>query len=193
MRVYGLENVPPEGAFVLLCNHQSYLDPVFCGISLRQRPYYVARDSLFRNPLFGWLLRSVRVIPIRRGSADLSAIRKVIEKLRAGRPVCLFPEATRTSDGRIADLKPGVSLLSRRTESPVVPVLIDGAFECWPRNKRIFSPGKITICFGEKIPPQEVKRLGDEDFAALLTSTLRKMQSECRIEQGKEPYDYTDD
>jgi 1-acyl-sn-glycerol-3-phosphate acyltransferase len=190
MRVYGRQNVPLEGPFVLLCNHQSYLDPVFCGISLKRRLYYLARDSLFKNPIFGRLLLSVRVIPIRRGSADLSAIKKVIEKLKASQPVCLFPEATRTSNGRISALKPGVGLLSRRSESPVIPAVIDGAFECWPRNKKIFSPGRIVLYFGEPIPSQEVKQLGDEGFAVLLTDTLRKMQTECRVKQGKEPYDY---
>jgi 1-acyl-sn-glycerol-3-phosphate acyltransferase len=193
MRVYGRRNIPLEGPFVLLCNHQSYLDPVFCGISIKPRLYYLARDSLFKNPIFGRLLLSIRVVPIRRGSADLSAIKKVIEKLKAGQPVCLFPEATRTSDGGISALKPGVGLLSRRSDSPVIPAVIDGAFECWPRNKKIFSPGRIVLCFGEPIPSQEVKQLGDEGFAVLLTDTLRKMQTECRVKQGKEPYDYTGD
>lgn len=192
MRVYGLENIPHEGPFVLLCNHQSYLDPVFCGISLKRRLYYLARDSLYKNTFFSWLLLSVRTIPIRRGSADLSAIRKAIEKLKAGQPVCLFPEATRTSDGKISALKPGVSLVSRRSKSPVIPTVVDGAFECWPRDKKIFTPGKIFICFGSLISAQEIKRLGDEGFASLLTDTLRKMQNDCRIKQGKEPYDYTD-
>jgi 1-acyl-sn-glycerol-3-phosphate acyltransferase len=191
MQVSGLENVPLEEPFVLLCNHQSYLDPVFCGISLKRRLYYVARDSLFKNPIFGRLLLSVRVIPIQRGSADLSAIRKVIEKLKTGQPVCLFPEATRTSDGKISALKPGVGLLSRRSQSPVIPAVVEGAFECWPRNKKIFSPGRIILCYGRPISAQEVKQLGDEGFAALLTDTLRKMQNECRVKQGKEPFDYT--
>ena len=193
VRVHGLENIPREGPFVLLCNHQSYLDPVFCGITAKRRFYYVARDSLFRNPIFGRLLVSIKVIPIRRGSADLSAIKKVIEKLKVGYPVCLFPEATRTSDGKISALKPGVGLLSRRSKSPVVPAVIDGAFECWPRNRKIFSPGRITICYNEPISPQRVKQLGDEEFAALLTDTLRKMQNDCRKNLGKEPYDYTAD
>jgi len=193
MQVHGLENIPLEGPFVLLCNHQSYLDPVFCGISLKRRLYYLARENLFKNPIFGRLLLSIRVIPIRRGSADLPAIRKTIEKLKVGQPVCLFPEATRTSNGKIAALKPGVSLLSRRTESPVIPAVVDGAFECWPRDRKIFSPGRIIVCFGSPIPPQEVKQLGDEGFSALLTDTLRKMQNECRVKQGKKPYNYTGD
>jgi len=190
MHVYGKENIPAQGAFILVSNHQSYLDPIFCGIPLKRHLYFLARDSLFTNRFFGGLISSVNTIPVKRGEADLTAMRKVIGKLKEGRVFCLFPEGTRTSDGKIAPFKSGVGLLCRRGDAAVLPAVIDGAFECWPRHKKIFSPGSISVCYGKVITTEQVKNMGDRKLAEVLTDTLRRMQNECRIKQGKKPYDY---
>jgi 1-acyl-sn-glycerol-3-phosphate acyltransferase len=190
IHVYGSENIPDEGGFVLVSNHQSYLDPVFCGIPLKRPLYFLARDSLWKNRFFGWLISSVNTIPVKQGKADLPAMRKVIGKLKEGRGVCLFQEGTRSSDGKIMTFKPGFGLLCRRGEAAVVPVLIDGAFECWPRRKKIFSPGRIEVYYGKVIPAEQVKNMNDRELAKLLTNTLRRMQKDCRIKHGKEPYNY---
>jgi len=190
LHIYGRENVPAKGAFVLVSNHQSYLDPVFCGIPLKRDLYFLARDSLFANRFFGRLISSVNTIPVRQDEADLSAMRKVIGKLKQGNGLCLFPEGTRTSDGKIAPFKPGFGLLCRRGEAAVVPVVIDGAFECWPRHKKIFSSGSIVVCYGKAIPAEQVKNTGNMEFAKVLTNMLRQMQNDCRIKHGKKPYNY---
>jgi 1-acyl-sn-glycerol-3-phosphate acyltransferase len=191
MAFYGKENIPEEGAFLLVGNHQSFLDPVFCGIPLKRPLYFLARDTLFKNWFFGWLISSVNTIPVRRGEADLSAMKKIIGKLKEGNGVCIFPEATRSSDGKIAPFKPGFGLLCRRGEAAVVPVVIDGAFECWPRHKKIFSPGgRIVVCYGKCITAEQVKKMSDKELAENLTDTLREMQTKSRIKQGKEPYNY---
>lgn len=177
---------------LLVGNHQSYLDSVFCGIYLKRHLYFFARDTLFKNKFFGWLISSVNTIPVRQGEADLSAMKKVIGKLKEGSGVCIFPEGTRTSDGKITAFKPGFGLLCRRGNAVVVPVVVDGAFECWPRHKKIFSPGgRIVICYGECITAEEVKNMGDRELAENLTDTLRRMQNDCRVRDGKEPYSYS--
>jgi len=190
IHIYGRENVPDKGAVVLVSNHQSYLDPVFCGIYLKRPLYFLARSSLWKNRFFGRLISSVNTIPVNQGQADLSAMRKVIDKLKKGWGVCLFPEGTRSIDGKITPFKPGFGLLCRRGGAAVVPVLIDGAFECWPRHKKIFSPGSIEVCYGKAIPAEQVKNMNDRELAELLTDTLRRMQTESRIQHGKEPYSY---
>jgi len=189
-RLYGMENIPEKGAFVLASNHQSFLDPVFCGCAVRRLLFYMARDSLFENLFFGPLLRSVNTIPVKRGKADIAAMKMIIKKLREGKGVCLFPEGTRTSDGRIADFKPGFGLLCRRGQAAIVPVLIDGAFECWPRHKKIFSPGAVSVWYGKAIIAEQVMNMDDRELSQVLTETLRQMQNECRIRNGKEPYEY---
>jgi 1-acyl-sn-glycerol-3-phosphate acyltransferase len=191
MRFEGLENVPSDGPFILAVNHQSFLDPLFAGIALKGQLCFMARDTLFKSPVFGPLLSSVKAIPVRRGQADIASIKTIIAKLKQGESVCLFPEATRTTDGKIAPFKGGLGLLSRRSGAPVVPVLIDGAFESWPRHKKLFSPGaKITVSYSPPIPAEKIKNMEDDAFAKLLTDTLRDMQSQIRINAGKQPFTY---
>lgn len=190
VRSYGRENVPDKGAFILVSNHQSYLDPIFCVGPLKRPSGFVARDSLFSNWFFSLLISSMNTMPVKLGEADISAMRKIIGKLKKGEGVCLFPEGTRTHDGKIAPLKPGFGLLCRRGGAAVVPVVIDGAFECWPRYKKLFSPGPISVCYGKPISAEQAKKMGDKKLAELLTDTLRQMQTNCRIKHGKKPYDY---
>ena len=129
LRVRGRANVPRSGACILAGNHQSYLDPVFCGVGLSRRLCYVARDSLYDFKPFAWLIRSLDAIPIGRDKADIAAMKMIIARLQEGEAVCLYPEGTRTHDGRIVPFKAGFGLLCRRSRAAVVPVLVDGAFE----------------------------------------------------------------
>jgi cytidylate kinase len=190
LRIHGRENVPRSGAYILAGNHQSYLDPVFCGVGIRRRLTFVARDTLFRYKLFAWLIHSLNAIPIERGKPDVSAIKAFIARLRKGEAVCLYPEATRTYDGRIIPFKPGFGLLCRRAKAAVVPVLVDGAFECWPRQRKFFAPGRVTIWYGKTLDPDTLRTMTNEELADYLTATLRQMQHDCRLKQGKKPYDY---
>jgi len=190
MRTYGRENIPSKGPFLLISNHQSYLDPVLCACPIKRRVGFLARESLFTHWLFGGMIRSLGTIPLKLGEADISAMRKVIDVLKEGRGVCLFPEGTRSIDGRITPFKPGFGLLCRRGKAAVVPVVIDGAFESWPRHKKLFSPGSIVVCYGKAISAEQAKKMGDVKLAEVLTDTLRQMQTMCRIKQGKKPYDY---
>jgi len=172
-------------------NHQSYLDPVFCAVALKRRLHFLARDTLFSNRLFGALIRSLGAIAVRRGKADLTAIKTVIGNLKAGEGVCLFPEGTRTNNGRIAPLRAGFGLLCKRASVPVVPVVIEGAFECWPRHKKLLSPGKhITVSYGKAITAEQAQQMDERELAEHITATLRQMQSLCRQRLGKEPYQY---
>ncbi|OHB66885.1 MAG: cytidylate kinase [Planctomycetes bacterium RBG_13_62_9] len=189
-RLYGRENVPVKGAVILAGNHQSFLDPVFCGVGVNRHLTYVARDTLFRNWFFGPLIASVNAIPIGRDKADIAAMRSIIARLRAGEAVCLFPEGTRTQDGRITPFKPGFGLLCRRSKAAIVPVLIDGAFECWPRHRKLFRPGSIVVQLGKPISPEQIETMTNEALADHLTRTLCQMQHDTRRKQGKQPYDY---
>jgi 1-acyl-sn-glycerol-3-phosphate acyltransferase len=188
VRSYGRENIPQDGPFVLISNHQSYLDPMLCGIPLKRRVTFLARETLFHHWLFGRMITSVGTIPVKMGEGDISGIRKAIDILKQGRGICLFPEGTRSYDGKITPFKPGFGLLCRRGGAAVVPVVVDGAFECWPRHKKLFSYGPIVVSYGKAIPAEQAKNMGDEKLAQVLTYTLRKMQNVSRIKQGKKPY-----
>jgi 1-acyl-sn-glycerol-3-phosphate acyltransferase len=117
-------------------------------------------------------------------------MREVVNRLREGKGVCLFPEGTRTRDGKIVSFKAGFGLLCRRGNAPIVPMVVDGAFESWSRYKRIFSPGYIVVWYGKAISVDELKAKSDSELAELVTARLRAMQAECRIRQGRKPYEY---
>jgi len=190
VRTYGRDNIPRKGPFIIVSNHQSYFDPIFCAGPINRQSSFIARDTLFTNRFFASLISSVNAIPVKLGEPDISAMRKVLEKLKKGGGVTLFPEGTRTCDGKIIPFKPGLALLARRGNAPIVPVLIDGAFECWPKNKMLFNTGRIHITYGKPITVEKVRDMGDKKLAEFLTKILRKMQTESRIKQGKKPYDY---
>ena len=193
LRGYGVKNVPSNGPVIFLSNHQSFFDPIFCQVLVRRHMYYVARDSLFKNKVLGSFIKYVHAISIRRGTADIGAMRSIIGVLKKNRTVCLFPEGTRSVDGKISQIKPGFSLLTRKTGAMVVPVVIDGAFECWPRDKKWPSLGKVRVSYGEAISAEEIAEMGDKAFSVFLTKKMRQMQDELRKAGGKEAYIYSED
>lgn len=191
VRIRGVHHVPLTGPVLLVANHQSFLDPPLCGVALPRELNYLARDSLFHNPLFAALIRSLNALPIRRNAADVKAIRTVVDCLQQDRALVLFPEATRTADGRIRPLQGGVDLIARRARATVVPVVIDGAFECWPRTQLLPTWGPIWVSYGPPIGPGELRRLSREDFTDLLNRRLREMQTQLRQQRGRRPLDYS--
>jgi len=190
VRCFDQHNVPTSGGAVLACNHQSFLDPVMVGLGLRRQVSYMARDSLFRNFAFGWLIRSVNAFPVKRNTADLGAIREALRRLKKGRLVLLFGEGTRTRDGRIAPLESGIVMLARKAQVPVIPVTIDGAFEVWPRHHKLCQLGVIRVIYGQPMSPERIKSLGDDAAARVLWQSQLRMQHELRTRYGRKPYVY---
>ncbi len=169
-------DVPGIERTIFASNHQSFLDPWVVGLCLPGQLSYLARDSLFRFPVFGAVLRSLNAIPVARESqAPRQAIDVCVEALAEGRGLVLFPEGTRTRDGSMGPLKRGLALIARRSGATVVPVLVDGAFEAWPKDRLLPRPGvPISVYFGapirglsgeydgKKTTPSE-KRSGESD------------------------------
>jgi 1-acyl-sn-glycerol-3-phosphate acyltransferase len=182
LKVYGSSHVPLTGGVLLLSNHQSYLDPVAFGAFLRRPMSYLGRDSLFRNRFFGRLIRLLRAIPVRRGHADVGAMKQTIRLLRDGHMMNVYPEGTRTEDGQIGSIKPGAALVARRAGVPIVPVVIDGAFQAWPHDRKLPLPGKLRVEFG---PAMSVAGLDDRQIIDLIDGTLRRMLSQLRAREGK--------
>ncbi|NNJ24882.1 lysophospholipid acyltransferase family protein [Alienimonas chondri] len=162
VRAVGQEQIRPDQGGLLLSNHQSFLDPVVLGLPLDRSITFLARDSLFRVPLFGRYLKAMKTLPIARNAPATAVMRDALAALERGELVGLFPEGTRTADGSLGDLKPGFVTLARRGKTPIYPVGIAGAFECLPRSRRIPlpSPGRVCVVFGEPIPTEEIAAAG---------------------------------
>ena len=149
--VTGQEHVPRRGPFILATNHVSFLDPPVVGTACPRRVYFMARADLFRQPLLGLFLRSVGVIPLRRGEADVAAMREALAHLRAGKPVAIFPEGTRQLSGRLGAAKRGVGVLADLARVPVVPAYVSGTYEALPPQATRLRPAKIRVAFGRPI------------------------------------------
>jgi 1-acyl-sn-glycerol-3-phosphate acyltransferase len=191
-RAYNSHNVPVDGPVLFVCNHQSFFDPMIVGCPLDREVDYMARDTLFKHPLFGKLIRSVNAFPVKRGEADLGAIKETLRRLKDQRSVLLFPEGTRTVDGHISEFKTGLALLARKARCPVVPVVIDGAFEAWPRNCPISKPLiPIRVTYGKPFDSEEVKNYSPEELVKKIHQRMVEMQNDLRRKTGKKPYDYS--
>ncbi len=149
--VIGRRNIPESGGFILVSNHDSFLDPVFLSVSCPRVLNFMARDSLFRNPVFGWWLLEVGVFPVKRWSGDLPAIRAAVRRLKAGHGLGLFPEGTRSPDGRIQDFSQGFALLADKAGVPVVPARVIGSYKALGRGSRMIRPVKVRVVFGERV------------------------------------------
>lgn len=147
----GWESVP-EGPCLLAANHQSMLDPPLVGAALPAEVAFVARKTLFENPLFGWVIRACHALPLDRDEADLAAIRRALAVLAEGRRLVIFPEGTRSPDGALLPAKAGAGLLAVKSGAPVVPIRIRGARDVLPRGGWLPAGGaRIRIRFGKPL------------------------------------------
>lgn len=183
LRRHGLDNIPREGGVLLVCNHQSHLDPPIIGLCVRNRQFRpLARQSLFRVPLLGGVIRALNAIPLRDNEGDVQAIRAALEQLRAGEVVSVFPEGTRTPDGEIGEFRRGATLLLKRARCPVVPLAIEGAFDVWPRHRSLPSlwGGPIRVLIGKPIAPEELLRDGPDAAVARLREEIVALHDRIR-------------
>lgn len=163
----GRHNMPAAGGILLISNHVSFLDVFVLGVSLHRQLNYVARSTLF-VPVLGAFIRSVGGFPIQRDGMGASGLKETLRRLRNGGVVILFPEGTRSEDGRLGALKSGISVLAKRARVPIVPAAMAGSFEAWPRHRLFPRPHPIRIEYGPAIYPAEVADLPPEAVTALL-------------------------
>ncbi len=150
-RVIGRENIPRKGGVVLAANHASYLDPPALGSASPRMVYFMARDTLFKNRLLSFWMRNVGVIPLKRHSAHLSALREALELVKKGRVLGLFPEGTRNITGKTEKANAGVAFLAAQAGVPVVPAYISGTDTALPKNARSVRFHKIVVRFGKPL------------------------------------------
>lgn len=158
IRVHGRENIPSRGPVVLASNHQSFLDPPLVIVGVDRQIHFMARKSLFeRFRPFGWLIASLKTFPISQGGGEIGAIREAMRRLRKGSVLLAFPEGTRSFGGRIGPFKEGLFMMAGRVGAMVVPTVIDGAYEAWPRGRRFFRPATVRVGFAPPIDPADFR------------------------------------
>lgn len=153
--VRGQENLPKDGAFLIAANHLSFLDPPLIGCHVPRQLCFFARKTLWKPGVASWWLDAVGTIPVDRdGGQDVSALKRVLRSLKDNKGLILFPEGTRSPDGRLQTPKSGVGFIVCKSQVPVIPARIFGSFEAFGKGvkyPRLGTP--VTVVFGKPMPP----------------------------------------
>lgn len=177
-RAWGVTRIPRSGPILFVSNHQSFLDPILVGLAAHHRQFYaMARSTLFDHPLLSWLIQSLNAVPVERGQSDTASMRKCIEVLGQGHALLLFPEGTRTPDGTTQPFQRGLMLLIKRANATVVPVAIEGAFEVWPKGRKLpRATGRVHVEYGEPIPASHLAAMPADAALSELQQTIESMR-----------------
>lgn len=169
IKVIGLENLPSDGA-VIAANHQSNYDPVVLAVSCPKQVVFMAKAELFHSKIGKWFFTSAGMIPVKRGAADINAIKSSIKALKEGNFLGIFIEGTRVKEGEDSEAKGGAAMLAAKAKKPVVPVYIEGTY------KRFST---ITVTYGKPIDLLNGRegKLTSEDYKELSNMILDTIRS----------------
>ena len=167
----GRSNLPERGGALLISNHQSFWDVFVLGGMVPRPLNFVARSTLF-TPVVGPLIRSVGGFPIQREGFGAQGFKETLRRLRAGGIVTFFPEGTRSPDGELQELKPGIATLATRSRAPLIPSGIAGTFESWPRGQKLPRRHRTHLHLGPPIAAEELDGLTPDEATALIRDRL---------------------
>ena len=177
LEYYGMENLPTDRGYILVGNHQSYWDPVMMGLKLDTTLTFMANEKLFHKPVLAPIIRGLGAFPVNLKKPDMTAIRTAKKVVKEGKVLALFPEGTRSHDGKLLKFKGGVIYIASVTGEDVVPV-------CITYGKGGKFRSRILIRYGQVIPNQEVlegKKKDTESMrqaAVKLQSVVQQLQDE---------------
>ena len=177
LEYYGMENLPTDRGYILVGNHQSYWDPVMMGLKLNTTLTFMANEKLFHKPVLAPIIRGLGAFPVNLKKPDMTTIRTAKKVVKEGKVLALFPEGTRSHDGKLLKFKGGVIYIASVTGEDVVPVCIT-----YGNGGKFRS--RILIRYGQVIPNQEVlegKKKDTESMrqaAVKLQSVVQQLQDE---------------
>ena len=157
LRLKGCGHIPLEGGVLLVSNHRSYLDPIVLTFVTRRRVNFMAKEELFRNPVFGYIIRKFGAFPLKRASFDRWAFVHAVELLRDGKVLAMFCEGTRSKSGHMGKLREGPLRVARRAGVPIAPVVIQGTGRVLPRGSRFPRMGTISVAVGNLLSTDELE------------------------------------
>jgi 1-acyl-sn-glycerol-3-phosphate acyltransferase len=152
IRIEGRGNIPAE-ACLIVGNHASFLDPTTIGWSIPREIYFFGRKNLFRPPVLSWLLPMCNVLPIDQEAPDITGLRRVLKLLKSGESLLVFPEGSRSEDGKLQRAEPGAGLLAAKSGLPVLPVRLFGSHESFPRGAKFPRPHPLRVVIGQPYQP----------------------------------------
>jgi 1-acyl-sn-glycerol-3-phosphate acyltransferase len=173
IRARGRKNIPRKGGFILASNHLSYLDPVVLGVACPRKLNFMAKHDLFRSPLFSGLIARLGAFAVKRDSADASALKEAVRRVRKGRALLIFPEGSRGQGGKLGEPQSGIGFLAAKLNVPVIPAFIKGTERALPKNARRIQPSKVEVSFGQQVAID--KGLTYQEIAARIMSSIASL------------------
>jgi 1-acyl-sn-glycerol-3-phosphate acyltransferase len=186
LEVEGREHLNPQRPYIFAANHQSQFD-IFALLAAVPVPFsWLAKDELFRIPLLGPAMKGAGYIPINRTDrrAAFASIDQAAARVREGTSIVIFPEGTRSLDGKLKTFKKGGFFLAIKSTQPVVPVSISGSFRVLPKRRFRVHRGTIRVHFS---PPVPTDTLSPADKDRLIAEVRRIMQEHLPPEERGEP------
>ncbi len=180
LTVEGRENIPSEGPVLLMANHRSYLDPPLVAYAVYKRPvFFMAKSELFTTPVLGSLIKHWgNAFPVKRGRADLTALKTALEVLSKGELVCIFPEGQRAPAGKFVRPKWGAGMVALKSKAPIVPCLIEGSEAVIGKEGLITGIPKVRIAFGRPFQLDlEDKKENYQKAADLIMEKIKELRS----------------
>ncbi|MBS3904995.1 MAG: 1-acyl-sn-glycerol-3-phosphate acyltransferase [Simkania sp.] len=172
-KVYGKEHIEP-GAAIIAPNHVSFLDPPITAVSTPQNVYFLARKTLFKG-WFGKFIYALNARPVSEGNANIQIFKDIGALLQEGKKVILFPEGTRSIDGAIGDIKPGIYLLFHRTHCPIQPVYLVGTQSIWGKGQKLPKLFGRTACvFGSPVLWEHYREMERKEVQERFATDLRQ-------------------
>ncbi len=182
LRVEGLEYFRP-GAGIIAANHVSLYDPEVVSVSCPEEVHFLAKESLFRIPILGRLIRILNSHPVSRDGSDAATFRLILRLLQEGKKVILFPEGSRSDDGRIQPLEKGLPFLVQKAKCSIYPVYVSGAFEAWPRSRKFPKlRGRMTCSFGPPIEWEEFEKMDKKEAMQKINERTREALCALKIQ-----------
>jgi len=174
-QVKGRENIPSQGPLLIVANHLSLVDPPLLGVSLSRKVIFMAKKELFRFRLIGYFIGSFGAFSVHRGQLDREALRQAYQVLANGLALVMFPEGTRSRDGRLQPAFPGPALIALRSGVPILPVGIVGTEKIRGVTWLLRRP-QITVNVGHPfhLPPAS-SRLTKAELAELTNSIMGRI------------------
>ncbi len=178
-QISGAENIPKQGGVIIAANHISLWDPPVVGTAVPRPLHFMAKEELFANGILRFIITALNAFPVKRGTADRSAIRKALALLAQGELLGLFPEGTRSKNGELGNPEAGVAMIALKANVPIIPAAIIGTNKVF--SKESFLP-QFKIYFGKPVYP-DAKAEYREDMSLLsakIMQEIAKLQNEAR-------------
>jgi 1-acyl-sn-glycerol-3-phosphate acyltransferase len=184
VKYIGVENVPIKGGVLLCGNHVSYIDPPALASGVPRLVHFMAKSELFDIPLLGKFIRSVGTFPVKRNTADRTAIKTAIQYLQNGEVVAMFPEGMRSLDGKLKEASPGVGMIALKAKAVIIPVGLIDTQKLLPPHTRFFRFCKVKIIYGEPVDISDLYgqsgREAVEEVGRRVMSAIAKLLQENR-------------